>query len=40
VPKSDGWMGLKVTSILEAADRSLANGGQREKLDSALVAVP
>jgi len=40
VPKSDGWMGLKVTSILEAADRSLANDGQREKLDSALVAVP
>ena len=32
-PRSDGWAGLKVTSILEVADRSLANGGQREKLD-------
>jgi predicted dehydrogenase len=32
-PRSDGWAGLKVTSILEAADRSLANGGHREKLD-------
>jgi predicted dehydrogenase len=38
-PKSDGWMGLKVTGILEAADRSLANGGQREKLESVLAAV-
>ena len=34
-PRSDGWAGLKVTSILEAANRSLANGGQREKLDLA-----
>ena len=32
-PRSDGWSGLKVTSILEAADKSLANSGQREKLD-------
>ncbi len=32
-PRSDGWSGLKVTSILEAANRSLANGGRREKLD-------
>jgi predicted dehydrogenase len=38
-PKSDGWVGLKVTSILEAADRSLANGGRREKLDLASMAI-
>jgi len=38
-PRSDGWAGLKVTSILEAADKSLANGGQREMLDLAPVAV-
>jgi predicted dehydrogenase len=38
-PRSDGWSGLKVTSILEAANRSLANGGQREKLDLATVTV-
>jgi predicted dehydrogenase len=38
-PRSDGWAGLKVTSILEAADKSLANGGQRERLDLAPVAV-
>ncbi len=31
-PRSDGWSGLKVTAILEAAERSLANGGQREQL--------
>lgn len=31
-PRSDGWAGLKVTRILEAADKSLANGGRREKL--------
>lgn len=30
--RSDGWAGLRVTTILEAADRSLANGGRREKL--------
>ena len=36
-PKSDGWMGLKVTNILEAADRSLADGGQRQKLDVATL---
>ena len=34
-PRSDGWAGLKVTSILEAADRSLSNGGRRERLPSA-----
>jgi predicted dehydrogenase len=38
-PRSDGWSGLKVISILRAADRSLANDGQREKLDLATMAV-
>lgn len=38
-PKSDGLMGLKVTSVLEAADKSLANAGQRVKLDLASIAV-
>jgi len=38
-PRSDGWAGLKVTSILEAADQSLANGGQRVKLDLAAISV-
>jgi predicted dehydrogenase len=38
-PRSDGWAGLKVTSILEAADKSLSNGGQRVKLDLTGVAV-
>jgi predicted dehydrogenase len=38
-PLSDGWAGLKVTSILEAADRSLVNGGQREKLNLATTAI-
>jgi predicted dehydrogenase len=38
-PRSDGRAGLKVTSILEAADKSLANGGRREKLDLAAIAV-
>ena len=32
-PRSDGRVGLKVTSILEAADMSLSNGGQRIKLE-------
>lgn len=31
-PRSDGWAGLRVTSILEAADKSLANSGQRVEL--------
>jgi len=31
-PKSDGWSGLRVTSILEAANSSLANGGGRVQL--------
>lgn len=38
-PKSDGRAGLKVTSILEAADRSLANGGQREKLELTVTSL-
>ncbi len=38
-PRSDGWAGLKVTSILEAADKSLANGGQREKIDLASLII-
>jgi len=38
-PRSDGWAGLKVSSILEAADKSLANGGQREKLDLAMATA-
>lgn len=38
-PMSDGWAGLKVTSILEAADKSLSNGGQREKLNLASMAI-
>jgi predicted dehydrogenase len=38
-PRSDGWAGLKVTGILEAADRSLADGGRREKLDLTNMAV-
>ncbi len=38
-PRSDGWAGLKVTSILEAADRSLANGGHREQLDLSKLTV-
>jgi predicted dehydrogenase len=38
-PRSDGWSGLKVTTILEAANRSLTNGGQRERLDLATTAI-
>jgi predicted dehydrogenase len=38
-PRSDGWAGLKVTSILEAAEKSLANGGQREKLNLETTAI-
>ena len=38
-PRSDGWSGLKVTSILEAADKSLANGGQRIKLSLETMAI-
>lgn len=35
-PRSDGWAGLKVVNILEAANRSLMNGGSREELPSAI----
>jgi predicted dehydrogenase len=31
-PRSDGWSGLRITSILEAANSSLLNGGGRIKL--------
>ncbi len=33
-PRSDGWVGLKVVNILEVANRSLLNGGQREEAPS------
>lgn len=36
-PRSDGWAGLKIVNILEAASRSLLNGGGREVLPSAMV---
>jgi predicted dehydrogenase len=35
VPQSDGWSGLRVTRVLEAADKSLNNGGMRRKIRSA-----
>ncbi len=35
-PRSDGWAGLKIVNILEAANRSLLNGGRREKLPSTM----
>ena len=38
-PRSDGWAGLKVTSILEAANTSLSNGGQRVNLDQSSIAI-
>jgi predicted dehydrogenase len=38
-PRSDGWAGLRVTSILEAADKSLTNGGQRVALDLASMTI-
>ncbi|MBV9279805.1 MAG: Gfo/Idh/MocA family oxidoreductase [Chloroflexi bacterium] len=34
-PRSDGWSGLRVTQALEAADKSLNNGGTRKKIRSA-----
>ncbi len=34
-PRSDGWAGLKVVNILETANRSLVNGGQREQFSIA-----
>jgi predicted dehydrogenase len=33
-PTSDGWSGLRVINVLEAANRSIVNGGQRESLPS------
>jgi predicted dehydrogenase len=38
-PKTDGWAGLKVISILEAANRSLLNQGQRINLPPMAVPV-
>ena len=35
-PKSDGWSGLKVLNVLEAADQSVANGGQRVKVTAVM----
>lgn len=35
-PRSDGWAGYQVISILEAADRSLANQGRREPVYPAV----
>jgi predicted dehydrogenase len=35
-PRSDGRAGLKIVNILEAANRSLLNGGGREELPSAI----
>lgn len=35
VPLSDGWSGLRVTQVLEAADKSLHNGGTRKRIRSA-----
>ncbi len=32
-PRSDGYSGLRVVSILEAANRSLKNGGARQSID-------
>jgi predicted dehydrogenase len=34
-PQSDGWSGLRVTQVLEAADKSLMNGGTRKKIHTA-----
>jgi predicted dehydrogenase len=31
-PRSDGWAGLSVVNILEAASKSLVNGGRRESV--------
>lgn len=35
VPHSDGWSGLRVTQVLEAADQSLNNGGTRNRVRGA-----
>jgi len=39
-PKSDGWSGLRVVKILESANRSLSNGGQREQLEGLSGLAP
>ncbi len=31
-PRTDGWSGLRVTRVLEAADKSLQNGGSLERI--------
>jgi predicted dehydrogenase len=38
-PRSDGWAGLQVVSILEVAQKSLSNGGRRIKLPSLSALV-
>jgi predicted dehydrogenase len=38
-PRTDGWVGLRIIGILEAADRSLMNGGQREKIWPAITST-
>lgn len=38
-PKSDGWSGLNVTRILEAANSSLLNGGGRVKISQTTTIV-
>ena len=35
-PRTDGWAGLKIVTILEAANKSLLNGGGREMLPSPI----
>jgi predicted dehydrogenase len=32
-PQSDGYSGLRIVSILEAANRSLRNGGSQQAID-------
>ncbi|MDQ2743631.1 MAG: Gfo/Idh/MocA family oxidoreductase [Chloroflexota bacterium] len=41
-PQSDGWCGLGVIEVLEAADQSLKNGGMRTRIErsSLATAVP
>jgi predicted dehydrogenase len=38
-PRSDGWAGLRIINILEAADRSLMNSGQQEKICPAITST-
>jgi predicted dehydrogenase len=35
-PLTDGWNGLRVVEVIEAAQRSLAEGGSRVPVDSTL----